>query len=175
AIVRLDHPGEVDAAVLWEAPPAQHLELALAEERVLRVKHGDRHANERPRGRAWRRRVAQREAFHRAVGIILQCSHEGGFSHSAALSGSGAYATSVSLHRLMMVLTMSAIGPKRTWAGAVQMYAFDPKRTWSRTFSYLRKRVPLNLVFFWTRPAEGHCAQDLWSSSFACLPCDLAR
>jgi hypothetical protein len=22
---------------------------------------------------------------------------------------------------------------------------------------------------------EGHCAQDLWSSSFACLPCDLAR
>jgi hypothetical protein len=33
--------------------------------------------------------------FHRAVGIILQCSHERGFSHNAALSGSGAYATFV--------------------------------------------------------------------------------
>jgi hypothetical protein len=39
--------------------------------------------------------------------------------------------------------------------------------TFSSIFSYLEKPVPLNLAFFWTRPAEGRCAQDLWSGQMA--------
>src|SRR5262245_56618633 len=115
---------------------------------------GDRHANERP--------------FGRAVGIILQCSHESGFSHSTVPGGSGSFARFVSLQALMMLLTLSAIGPKRTsvvaphmsafggkadmtgcgcllsrsllgvkrtWLIALHMSAYDPKRTWRGPFT----------------------------------------
>src|SRR5262245_26865357 len=46
--------------------------------------------------------------------------------------GSGVFDFGCTSWSVVDISPVFAIGPKRTWAGALHMSAFDPKRTWAR-------------------------------------------